>query len=201
VQAEHRADLANLAGLALGILFIVILGPLERRLELAHINDFSGVWAGARVVVLGIDPYDPARGQWVFLLLGAVSAGVLALRADRPVRAGLLSLAFLLKPQLFVFTALRFFMHRGVALVAIAAGAAVVVISTALFPHWIGAWLSDVGPMRIVRSASLPVALSDLFGPAGTVVGYGLILFGFRHRVAVRPARALVRRRDLHLVV
>ncbi|HEV2011604.1 MAG TPA: glycosyltransferase family 87 protein [Candidatus Limnocylindria bacterium] len=267
MQAERRADLAYLGGLTLGILCIVILGPLERRIELVHINDFSGVWAGARAVVLGIDAYDPARwrdatiafgtqvpdtavygyvpwvslallpfgflpvevagwiwmfltvaagalglrallraylpgrtvehgvfglallvtqpgfhtlvlGQWAFLLLGAVSAGVLALRADRPVRAGLLSLAFLLKPQLFVFTALRFFTHRGVAIVAIAAGAAVVVVSTALFPHWIGAWLSDVGPVRIVRSASLPVALSDLLGPAGTIAGYGLILLG-----------------------
>ena len=228
MQAERRADLAYLAGLTLGILFIVILGPLDRRTELAHINDFSGLWSGARAIVLGIDPYEttgwralvdslgvhdsgalvndyfpwvslallpfgfltveaagwiwmvltvaagalglrallraylPGRavehgvfglallvtqpgfhtlvlGQWAFLLLGAASAGVLALRADRPVRAGLLSLASLRKPQLFVFTALRFFMHRGVAVVAIAAGVAVVVVSTALFPHWIGA--------------------------------------------------------------
>ena len=267
MQAERRADLAYLGGLAVGILFIVILGPLERRTELAHINDFSGLWSGARAIVLGIDPYEttgwralvdslgvhdsgalvndyfpwvslallpfgvlsveaagwiwmvltvaagalglrallraflPGQavehgvfglallvtqpgfhtlvlGQWAFLLLGAVSAVVLALRADRRVRAGLLCLAFLLKPQLFVFTALRSFAHRGVARVAILSGAAVVVVSTALFPHWIEAWLSDVGPVRIVRSASLPVALSDLFGPAGTVAGYGLILIG-----------------------
>jgi Glycosyltransferase family 87 len=267
VQAERRADLAYFAGLALGILFIVILGPLERRVDLAHINDFSGLWSGARAIVLGIDPYEttgwralvdslavhdsgalvndyfpwvslallpfglvsvetagwiwmfltvavgalglrallraylPGRtvehglcglallvtqpgfhtlvlGQWAFLLLGAVSAGVLALRADRPVRAGLLSLTFLLKPQILVFTALRFFMDRRVGLIAIGAGTAVVVFSTALFPHWIAAWLSDVGPVRIVRSASVPVALSDLFGPAGAIAGYALILVG-----------------------
>jgi hypothetical protein len=267
VQAERRADLAYVGGVAIGILFIVILGPLERRVDLAHINDFSGLWSGARAIVLGVDPYEttgwralvdqlgvhdsgalvndyfpwvslallpfgflsveaagwvwmfltvaigalglrallraylPGRavehgvfglallvtqpgfhalvlGQWAFLLLGAVCAGVLALRADRPVRAGLLSLAFLLKPQIFVFTALRFFMDRRVALVAIGAGAAVVVVSTVLFPHWIGAWLSDVGPVRIVRSASVPVALTDVFGPAGAIAGYALILIG-----------------------
>lgn len=266
-RPQRRADVAYGLGLGLGILFIVILGPLERRIELAHINDFSGLWSGARAIVLGIDPYEttgwralvdslgvhdsgalvndyfpwvslallpfgflsveaagwiwmvltvvagalglrallraylPGRaiehgifglallvtqpgfhtlvlGQWAFLLLAAVSASVLALRADRPVRAGLLSLAFLLKPQLFVFTALRLFMRRRVAIVGVLSGAAVVVVSTALFPHWIGAWLSDVGPVRIVRSASVPVALSDLFGPAGATAGYALILVG-----------------------
>ena len=268
MQAERRADLAYLAGLAIGIVFIVLLGPLERRIELAHINDFSGLWSGAYAIVHGVDPYEttgwralvdslgvhdsgalvndyfpwvslallpfgfvpvevagwiwmfltvtlgafglrallraylPGRavehgvfglallvtqpgfhalvlGQWTFLLLGAVCAGVLALRAARPVRAGLLCLAFLLKPQLFVFTALRYFAHRRVAIVAVVSGAIVVAISTALFPHWIGAWLSDVGPVRIVRSASLPVALGDVFGSAGTLTGYVLIVVGF----------------------
>jgi len=267
VRADRRADLAYLGGLAIGILFIVILGPLERRIELAHINDFSGLWSGARAIVLGVDPYEttgwralvdqlavhdsgalvndyfpwvslallpfgvlsvetagwiwmfltvavgalglrallraylPGRaiehgvfglallvtqpgfhtlvlGQWAFLLLGAVSAGVLAIRADRPVRAGVLSLAFLLKPQIFVFTALRFFMDRRVAIVGVGAGATVVVLATALFPHWIGAWLSDVGPVRIVRSASAPVALTDVFGPPGAIAGYALIVVG-----------------------
>ena len=267
MQPERRADVAFLAGLAVGILFSVLLGPLERRVELAHINDFSGLWLGAHAMVSGVDPYEttgwralvdsqgvhdsgalvndyfpwvglallpfgfvtvetagwiwmlltvpiaalglrsllraylPGRtlehgvfglallvtqpgfhtlvlGQWAFLLLGAVCAAVLAVRDGRPVRAGLLCLAFLLKPQLFVFTALRLFRDGRVARVAILAGAAVVIVSTALFPHWIGAWLSDVGPVRIVRSASLPVALSDILGPAGSILGYLLILAG-----------------------
>lgn len=39
---------------------MVLLGPLERRLELLAINDFSGVWAAARAVATGgIDPYAP----------------------------------------------------------------------------------------------------------------------------------------------
>ena len=267
MQARRRADLAYLGGLALGILFVAVLGPLERRIELAHINDFSGLWLGAHAIVLGVDPYEttgwralvdglgvhdsgalvndyfpwvglallpfglvpvevagwvwmfltvtlgalglrallraylPGRaiehgvfglallgtqpgfhalvlGQWTFLLLGAICAIVLALRSEHPRRAGLLCLAFLLKPQLFVFTALRVFADRRAALVAIAAGAAVVVVSTLLYPHWIGAWLSDVGPVRIIRSASLPVALGDVFGSAGTALGYLLILVG-----------------------
>lgn len=267
MHPERRADVAFFAGLAVGILFIVLLGPLERRIELAHINDFSGLWLGAHAITIGVDPYEttgwralvdsqgvhdsgalvndyfpwvglallpfgfvpvetagwiwmlltvpiaalglrallraylPGRtlehgvfglallatqpgfhtlvlGQWAFLLLGAVCAAVIAVRDGRPVRAGLLCLAFLLKPQLFVFTALRLFRDRRVARVAILAGAAVVIVSTALFPHWIGAWLSDVGPVRIVRSASLPVALGDILGPAGSILGYGLILAG-----------------------
>ena len=267
MHPERRADVAFFAGLTVGILFIVLLGPLERRIELAHINDFSGLWLGAHAIVVGVDPYEttgwralvdslgvhdsgalvndyfpwvglallpfgfvpvetagwiwmlltvpiaalglrallraflPGRtlehgvfglallatqpgfhtlvlGQWAFLLLGAVCAAVLAVRNGRPVRAGLLCLAFLLKPQLFVFTALRLFRDGRVARVGIIAGAAVVIVSTALFPHWIGAWLSDVGPVRIVRSASLPVALSDILGPMGSILGYGLILAG-----------------------
>jgi len=101
-------------------------------------------------------------GQWAFLFLGAVAAGVLALRADRPVRAGVLSLAFLLKPQLFVFTAIRFFTHRRIAPVGLAAGAAVIGLSTALFPHWITAWLTDV-----LLSALHDVGGCDLLGPEG----------------------------------
>lgn len=55
-----RLDLADrsfFAALLAGLVVVVTLGPLERRIELAHINDFSGVWAGARAVLGGIDPY------------------------------------------------------------------------------------------------------------------------------------------------
>lgn len=263
----RRAEIAYWCGIAFGLLFLVILGPFERRIELAHINDFSGLWSGARAVVLGIDPYEqhawrafvessgvhdsgalvndyfpwvslallpfglvtvetagwiwmvltlglaalglrallraylPDRtaahgvfgaallvtqpgfhsfvlGQWAFLLLAAVSAAAVALRTGHPRRAGLAALAFLLKPHLFVFTALRFAAERGVARVAIVGGVVVVAVSTALFPQWIGAWLSDVGPVRIIRSAALPVALADVAGPAGTLIAYGLIAAG-----------------------
>lgn len=50
-------DRSFFAALLAGLVVVVTLGPLERRIELAHINDFSGVWAGARAVLGGIDPY------------------------------------------------------------------------------------------------------------------------------------------------
>lgn len=267
MTGPRRADLGFALGLTLGIAFIILLGPFERRIELAHINDFSGFWSGARAIVIGVDPYEPTGwralveslgvhdseaavndyfpwvslvlvpfgllpvesaawiwmvltvtcgaiglrallraylpgrplehgvfgaallgtqpgfhafvlGQWAPLLLGAVCAGILALRAGRPVPAGLAALAFLLKPQIFVFAAVRFAAERGVAKVAIAAGAVVVVAATSVYPHWIGAWVSAVGPLRLARNASLPVALADVFGAAGTAAGYLLILVG-----------------------
>lgn len=42
-------------------MFIFAPGPLARRLELVHINDFSGVWSGARAIVLGVNPWDPTQ--------------------------------------------------------------------------------------------------------------------------------------------
>lgn len=267
MSATRRADVGFALGLALGLAFILLLGPFERRIELAHINDFSGIWLSGHALAIGVDPYVteqwrplvertgvhdseaavndyfpwvavlflplgllsveqaawiwmlltvscgaiglrallraylPGRpiehgvfgaallacqpgfhafvlGQWAPLLLGAMSVGVVALRADRPTRAGLAALAFLLKPQIFVFAAIRFAAHRGVAKVAMAVGAIIVLLTTARYPEWIGAWIGAVGPARIVRNASLPVALGDILGPAGTVAGYALILLG-----------------------
>lgn len=267
MSATRRADIGFALGLALGLAFILLLGPFERRIELAHINDFSGFWLGAHASVTGVDPYTTAQwrplvvatgvhdsetpvydyfpwvalvllpfgllsveqaawiwmvltigcgaiglrallraylpgrplehgvfgaallasqpgfhafvlGQWAPLLLGAMSFGVLALRAGRPTRAGLAALAFLLKPQIFVFAAIRFAAQRGVVKVAIAAGVAVVLVATARYPDWIAAWLGTVGPARLARNASMPVALGDVFGTAGTIAGYGLILLG-----------------------
>lgn len=282
MSATRRADLGFTLGLAFGVAFLMLLGPFERRIELAHINDFSGFWLGAHASVIGVDPYAasewrplvttlgvhdaetpvydyfpwvalvllplgflpvesaawiwmvltvtvgaiglrallraylPGRplehgvfgaallgtqpgfhayvlGQWAPLLLGAVCAGVLALRADRPVRAGVASLAFLLKPQIFVFAALRFAAHRGVAKVAIVAGALVVALATARYPDWIGAWVGSVGPARLARNASLPVALGDILGSAGAVLGYLLILAGvaLASRFGVRGTASL----------
>lgn len=57
---QRRADFAYLVAILLGVLFIVLLGPLDRRLEIVHINDFSGFWAGPRAVLAGVSPWDPA---------------------------------------------------------------------------------------------------------------------------------------------
>jgi hypothetical protein len=61
VSPKKRADVAYFAAILLGVLFVVLLGPLDRRLELAHINDFSGFWAGPRAVLAGVSPWDPAN--------------------------------------------------------------------------------------------------------------------------------------------
>jgi glycosyl transferase family 87 len=60
VTPQRRADLAYVAAILIGVLFVVLLGPLERRLEILHINDFSGFWAGPRAVLAGVSPWDPA---------------------------------------------------------------------------------------------------------------------------------------------
>lgn len=245
----------------------MLLGPLERRIELVRENDFSGFWAGARALLIGADPYDSATwratvaglgtqapdtavygyvpwvalglvplalipleaaawlwmiatvaaaafvlrallrallpdqvllhgafglallaaqpgyhalvlGQWTFALLAALGAAVLALRHGHPGRAGLVALAFLAKPQLFVFSALRLVTERGVARVMVPLGAAVIVAATLVLPQWLGAWTGAVAPARVARNATIPVALADLIGPSGTYVGYAVIVAG-----------------------
>ena len=56
-----RADLAYVVAILIGVLFVVLLGPLDRRLEILHINDFSGLWAGPHAVLAGVSPWDPAN--------------------------------------------------------------------------------------------------------------------------------------------
>ena len=70
MSRERRADLAFFTGLFIGIAFVVIAGPLERRIELVHDNDFSGFWAGARALVIGADPYDAATWRDTVRALG-----------------------------------------------------------------------------------------------------------------------------------
>ncbi len=60
VTDERRADIAYAAAIAVGILFIVLSGPLDRRLEMVHENDFSGFWSGGSALLRDVDPYDSA---------------------------------------------------------------------------------------------------------------------------------------------
>jgi glycosyl transferase family 87 len=276
VTAQRRADLAYVAAIVLGVLF-TILGPLDRRLEIVHINDFSGFWAGPHAVLAGVSPWDPTHypqaridfdtqrddasvlnympwtvvallplgllplevaawiwmalsmicaavalrallreflparawvhgllglalfigqpgfhtivlGQWALLLMSAVSAIVLAVRAGHARRAGFAALALLAKPQLFVWTALglaipAFFdsrYRRFVAFALVLAGA-LVVSAWLAFPEWFPAWISDIPARRTGRSAVLLSALGQLLGTPGralalAVIGAGLVL-------------------------
>jgi hypothetical protein len=261
----------------IGVLFVVLLGPLERRLEILHINDFSGFWAGPRAVLAGVSPWDPAHypaariafdtqrddamvlnympwtviallplgllpleiaawlwmglsmicaalalrallreflpgravahgalglalfagqpgfhtivlGQWALLLMSAVAAIVLSVRAGHARRGGLAALALLAKPQLFVWTALglaipAFFdarYRRFVAFAIVIAGA-LVVSAWLAFPEWFPAWISDIPARRTGRSAVLFSAFGQLLGTPGrvlaiAVVGAGVVL-------------------------
>ena len=70
VSPERRADIAYFTGIAFGLLFVILGGPLGRRLEMVHINDFSGVWSGPGVFLAGVSPWDPARYSDVAISLG-----------------------------------------------------------------------------------------------------------------------------------
>jgi hypothetical protein len=277
VTPQRRADLAYVVAIVLGVLFVFLLGPLDRRLEILHINDFSGFWAGPRAVLAGVSPWDPAHypqariefdtqrddasvlnympwtviallplgllplevaawiwmalsmicgalalrallrafmpgravvhgmlglalfagqpgfhtivlGQWALLLMSAVAAIVLAVRADHARRAGLAALALLAKPQLFVWTALGLAIpalfdsryRRFVAFAVVLAGA-LVVSAWLAYPEWFGAWVSDIPARRTGRSAVLLSAFGQLLGTPGrvlaiAVIGAGLVL-------------------------
>jgi hypothetical protein len=45
-------------GIALALMVLFVFGFAERRVEILRIGDFSGFWAGARALLLGLDPYD-----------------------------------------------------------------------------------------------------------------------------------------------
>ena len=272
-----RADLAYVVAILIGVLFVIFLGPLDRRLEILHINDFSGFWAGPRAVLAGVSPWDPANypaariafdtqrddasvlnympwtviallplgllpldvaawiwmalsmicaavalrallrefmpgrawvhgllglalfagqpgfhtivlGQWALLLMSAVAAIVLAVRAGHARRAGFAALALLAKPQLFVWTALGLAIpalfdsryRRFVAFAVVLAGA-LVVSAWLAYPEWFPAWISDIPARRTGRSAVLLSAFGQLLGTPGrilaiAVIGAGLVL-------------------------
>ncbi|MDP9275206.1 MAG: DUF2029 domain-containing protein [Chloroflexota bacterium] len=277
MSPQRRADIAYLAAVLVGVAFIVLMGPLGRRLEMVHSNDFSGIWSGPATVLSGVNPWDPSLyvrtaialgtktpdalvddympwevvallplgalplevaawiwmvgsmalsavalrallrsflparaaihgalglalfvgqpgfhtiilGQWALLLMSAVAAIVLALRAGHARRAGVAALALLAKPQLFVWTAvglaipaLSDMRYRRFVAFAALLGGALVVSAWLAFPDWFPAWVSDVLPRRTGRSAVLLSAFGQLFGTTGrilaiAVIGAGLVL-------------------------
>jgi Glycosyltransferase family 87 len=277
VTPQRRADIAYLTAILIGVLFIVLIGPLGRRLEMVHFNDFSGIWSGPASILAGVDPWDPSRyvstalalgtktpdalvddympweviallplgalplevaawiwmtlsmlcsaialrallrefvpgrapihgalglalfvgqpgfqtivlGQWGLLLMAALSAVVLALRAGHVRRASLAAIAMLAKPQLFVWTAIGLAIpalsdlrYRRFVVLAAILGGALVLVSWLAFPDWFPAWTSDVLPRRTSRSAVLLSAFGQLFGAPGrvlafVVIGAGLVL-------------------------
>jgi hypothetical protein len=273
VSPERKADAVFAVAIFAGVLFIAFLGPLGRRLEIVHENDFSGIWSGPRTVLLGVSPWDPARyaptavaegtktpdalvddympwvvlallplgllplevaawiwmllsmtlaalalrallrtfmpgrplvhgalglalfvgqpgfhaivlGQWALILMSALATVVLAVRAGHARRAAAAALAFLVKPQLFVWTGLGLAIaalvdvrYRRFVRYALVLGGAVVICAWLAYPDWFPAWLADIPPRRTGRSAVLLSALGQLFGPAGRIAA-GLVIAG-----------------------
>ena len=271
MSSARRADAAFLIAIFAGVLFIAFLGPLDRRLEMVHQNDFSGIWLGPRSVLVGVDPWDPKQfapaalalgakpadslvddympwvvlgtlplgllpveaagwlwmvgsmacaalalrallrafvpgrplvhgalglalfvgqpgfhaivlGQWALLLMSALAAAVLALRAGHARRAALAALAFLIKPQLFVWTALGLALpaawderYRRFLRYAIVLGGVVVVSAWLAYPDWFPAWFADIPARRTSRSAVLLSAFGELMGTPGRVLAIALI--------------------------
>ena len=121
-------------------------------------------------------------GQWSLLLLAALAAAVLALRAGQSRRAAGAALAFLAKPQLFVWTALGLALpaavderYRRFLGYAVVLAAAVVVSAWLAFPEWFPAWLADIPARRTSRSAVLLSAFGELLGTPGRVLAIALI--------------------------
>jgi glycosyl transferase family 87 len=274
VSPQRRADLVYVAAILIGVVFIVLLGPLGRRLEMVHTNDFSGIWSGPASILAGVDPWDPVRygptavalgtkkpdalvddympwevvallpigllplelaawvwmiasmgisalalrallrefmpgrasvhgalgfalfagqpgfltivlGQWALLLMSAVAAIVLAIRAGHARRAGLAALALLAKPQLFVWTALGLTIpalsdlrYRRFVAFAVVLGGGLVLFTWLTFPDWFPAWMSDIPPRRTGRSAVLFSAFGQLLGTPGRVIAVAAIAAG-----------------------
>jgi len=60
VTRERLADLALVSGLALGLMVLFTFGFFDLRDRLGDHNDFTYTWAGARTIVDGGNPYEPA---------------------------------------------------------------------------------------------------------------------------------------------
>ena len=124
-------------------------------------------------------------GQWAHLLMAATAAVVLALRAGHTRRAAVAALAFLAKPQVFVWTAVGLAIpalfderYRRFVRYALVLAGALVVSSWLAYPDWFSAWLADIPARRTGRSAVLMSAFDQLLGPTGRVLAVAIIGLG-----------------------
>ena len=133
---------------------------------------------------------QPARltvllGQWGFMLTAALVATVIWTREGRSTRAGLSSIAFLAKPQLFVLTAPALAMWawrrgqlRAIA-VATAAGAAIVGLSLVVLPGWPAAWIRDIASPGVTtdpQTTTLASVLYGFIGQPGPWIAFAIIV-------------------------
>jgi glycosyl transferase family 87 len=60
VTGQRLADLALVSGLVLGLAILALFGFFDLRDRVVGHNDFTYTWAGARTIVDGGNPYEPA---------------------------------------------------------------------------------------------------------------------------------------------
>jgi hypothetical protein len=119
-------------------------------------------------------------GQWTFFFIAALAAIVLCLRDRRPTAAGLLALTMLVKPPLFVFSAVGLAVRalwprsadphggRRFVTVATAAGLATIVISWLILPSWWPAWFEHIAVVQVgIEPVTLHTFFKELFGQNG----------------------------------
>jgi hypothetical protein len=170
-----------------GVVVWTVLGMLSaviamRALLRAYLPDAD--WAHG-IVGLLLTISAPAAvtfltGQWTFFFVAALAAIVLCLRAKRPVAAGVLALTMLVKPPLFVFSALGLAvqalwprgpdpkMGRRFVLVAVCAGLAAIVISWLIIPSWWPAWFEHIAVVQVgIEPVTIQTLFFQLFGPSG----------------------------------
>jgi hypothetical protein len=170
-----------------GVLVWTVLGMLAaviamRALLRAYLPAVD--WAHA-VVGLLLTISAPAAvtfltGQWTFFFVAALATVVLCLRAKRPVAAGLLALTMLVKPPLFVFSALGLAVQalwprgadpktgRRFVLVAVLAGLGAIAIAWLLIPSWWPAWFEHIAVVQVgIEPVTIQTLFIQLFGPQG----------------------------------
>jgi glycosyl transferase family 87 len=141
-------------------------------------------WAHGLVGVLLVFSAPAAvtflTGQWTFFFIAALAAIVLCLRDRRPTAAGLLALTTLVKPPLFVFSAVGLAVRslwprnadpqsgRRFVAVATAAGLATIVISWLIIPSWWPAWFEHIAVVQVgIEPVTLHTFFKELFGQNG----------------------------------
>ncbi len=78
----RNTDASYGLGLAAGAALLAASGALARSDEVVRLNDFAGFWAGARLLVQGVDPYDGSVFRAEVAALAATACTVPAV--ERP---------------------------------------------------------------------------------------------------------------------
>jgi hypothetical protein len=144
------------------------------------------------IVGLALLASHPSRlnvllGQWGFVLLAALAATVVWLRAGQPERAAIPAVLLLMKPQLFVLTAPALGVwswlggRRRFVADAVALSVVLVVVSIVLLPHWPSAWLGSIPSVLLFgqpRTTTLTTVFYGVIGPAGTWLALAVMAVG-----------------------